>query len=190
MNYLDIIIAITLFLFGFKGYRKGLIIEIVSLAAFVIGIWGAMHFSDFTASQLSEFSKINPKHINTVAFILTFILLVILVNLIGKLVTKFIRTMNLSFINKLGGFVFGAAKGVLLCSLLLMVLNNFQLLGLVKDDVKQESLMYPYIEKTVPYIYQGFDLVKDAVEDLKEALPTNDSIATPEPTPVEHPDFV
>ena len=181
MNYLDIIIVIILFIFGFKGLKKGLIYEVVSLAAFAIGIWGAMHFSDFTAARLTEFIEINPKYINTVAFILTFILLVIFVNLIGKLVAKLIRTLNLGFINKIGGFLFGVAKGILLCSLLLMVLNNFQLLGLIKDDVKQESKTYPYIEKTVPYIYQGFDLVKDAVKDLNESLPTNDSIAFPEP---------
>ena len=183
MNYLDIIIAVILFLFGFKGWKKGLIIEVVSLAAFAVGIWGAMHFSDFTATKLSEFIEINPKYINTVAFILTFIILVILVNLIGKLVTKLIKTLNLGFVNKIGGFLFGAAKGVLLCSVILMVLNNFQLLGLVKEEVKQESLLYPYIEKTVPYIYQGFDLVKGAVKDLNDALPANDTIADPEPIP-------
>ena len=183
MNYLDIIIAITLFLFGFRGWKKGLIIEVVALASFVVGIWGAMNFSDFTANHLSEFTEINPKYINTVAFILTFILLVILVNLIGKLVTELIKKLNLGFINKIGGFLFGAIKGVLLCSVLLMVLNNFQLLGLVKEDVKQESLMYSFIEQTVPYIYQGFDLVKDAVQDLNDSLPTNDSIAAPESAP-------
>lgn len=184
MNYLDIIIAIILFIFGYRGFKKGLIIEIVSLTAFLVGIWGAMHFSDFTATHLSEFTEINPKYINTVAFILTFILLVILVNLIGKLVMKFIKTMNLSTVNKIAGFILGAAKGVLLCSLLLMVLNNLQIMGLVKEEVKKESLMYPYIEQAVPYIYQGFDLVKDAVKDLKESLPNNDSITAPEQAPV------
>ncbi|MCQ2302952.1 MAG: CvpA family protein [Bacteroidales bacterium] len=183
MNYLDIIIAIVLFFFGFRGYKKGLVIEVVSLASFVVGIWGAMHFSDFTAAHLSEFTEINPKYINTVAFILTFILLVILVNLIGKLVMKFVKTMNLSFFNRLGGSIFGAAKGILLCSLLVMVLNNFQLLGIIKEEVKQESLLYPFVEESVPYIYQGFDLVKEAIEDLNESLPDLDSIATPKSAP-------
>lgn len=183
MNYLDIIIAIILFLFGYRGFKKGLVVELVSLATFVVGIWGAMRFSDFTAARLSEFMEINPKYINTVAFILTFILLVILVNVIGKLVTKFIKSMNLSFANKLAGCILGVAKGVLLCSLMMMVLNNLQILGLIKEEVKQESLMYPYIEKSVPYIYQGFDLVKDAVKEFNESLHENDSIAVPEPTP-------
>lgn len=166
MNYLDIIIAIILFLFGFKGFRKGLIIEVVTLLAFGVGIYGAMHFSDFTATHLQDFMEINPKHLNTVAFVLTFILLVVLVNLIGRWITNLVKAMNLSFFNKLGGFVFGFAKGVLLCSVLVMVLNNLQLIGLVKSEVRDQSKLYPYIEMTVPFVYRGFDLVKDYAKEM------------------------
>ena len=168
MNYLDIIIAIILFLFGFKGFRKGLIIEVVTLLAFGVGIYGAMHFSDFTAEHLQDFMEINPKYLNTIAFVLTFVLLVIVVNLIGKAVTELVKAMELGFVNKVFGFVFGVAKGVLLCSILLLVLNNFQLIGILKPEVREQSRLYPYIEETVPYVYRGFDLVKDYA---KEVLP-------------------
>ena len=172
MNYLDIIIAIILFLFGWKGLRKGLIIEVVTLLAFGVGIYGAMHFSDFTAAHLQDFMEIKPQYLNTVAFVLTFIILVVLVNLIGRLISKWVKSMNLGFFDKLGGFLFGILKGVLLCSVLLMVLNNFQLLGVVKPKVKEESKLYPYIEQTVPYVYRGFDLVKDYAKDV---LPDDES---------------
>ena len=59
MNYLDIVIAVVLFLFGFKGLRKGLVIEIVTLLAFGVGIYGAMRFSDFTADRLQEVMTIH-----------------------------------------------------------------------------------------------------------------------------------
>lgn len=168
MNFLDIIIAVIILLFALKGLRKGIIIEVVTLIAFVVGIYGAMHFSDFTAEHMVEYIEVNPKYLNTVAFILTFILLVILVNLIGRAVSKLVKAMNLGFFDKLGGFLFGAAKGVLLCSVLLMVLINLQWAGFLKEEVKKESMLYPYVEMTVPYLYQGFDLVKDFV---KEKLP-------------------
>ena len=166
MNYLDIIIAIILFIFGWKGLRKGLIIEVVTLLAFGVGIYGAMHFSDFTAAHMQDFLEINPNYLNTVAFVLTFIILVVLVNLIGRLISKAIKSLNLGFFDKLGGFLFGIIKGVLLCSVMLMVLNNLQLLGVVKYDVKEKSKLYPYIEQTVPYVYRGFDLVKDYAQEV------------------------
>lgn len=166
MNYLDIIIAIVLFVFGWKGWKKGLILEVVTLLAFGVGIYGAMHFSDFTADHLQDFMEIKPQYLNTIAFVLTFILLAILVNIIGKLVTKAVHEMNLGFFNKLGGLAFGAAKGLLLCSTFVLVLNNLQILGLVKEEVKKESYLYPYVEKTVPYLYKGFDLVRGYAQDL------------------------
>ena len=115
---------------------------------------------------------IDPKYLNTIAFVLTFILLVIVVNLVGRLVTRAVRAMNLGFFNKLGGFLFGAAKGVLLCSTFVLVLNNLQFMGLVKEEVKKGSYLYPYVEKTVPYLYKGFDLVK---ETIKEHMPEEEA---------------
>ena len=178
MNYLDIVIAIILFLFGFKGLRKGLIIEVVTLLAFGVGIYGSMHFSDFTAEHLQEVMTIDPKYLNTVAFVLTFIILVIVVNIIGRWVKGVVQAMNLGFFDKLGGFVVGVAKGVLLCSTVVLVFNNLQFTGLIKEDVKKDSYLYPYIEKTVPYLYQGFDLVKEAIRNLNDpTAPETDSVA-------------
>ena len=171
MNYLDIVIAIILFLFGFGGLRKGLIVSVVSLLALGAGIYGSMHFSDFTAEHMQDVMNINPKYMNTVAFVLTFIILVIVVNVIGRLVKNLVKALNLGFIDRLGGFLFGALKGILLCSTFVLVLNNLQMMGLVKEELKQGSYLYPYVEKTVPYLYKGFDLVKDVV---KENLPENE----------------
>ena len=178
MNYLDIVVAIILFLFGWRGLRKGLVIEVVTLLAFGVGIYGAMHFSDFTAEHMQEVMNIDPKYLNTVAFIMTFVLLVILVNIIGRMLKKTLQAMNLGTFDKMGGFLFGAAKGVLLCSAFVLVLNNLQFTGLIKEDVKKDSFLYPYVEKTVPYLYQGFDLVKGVIHDFNEPdAPETDSIS-------------
>lgn len=168
MNYLDIIIAIILLLFGFKGFRRGLIIEVVTLLALVVGLYGAMHFSDFTAERLVEYIEVKPEYLNTIAFVLTFILLVIIVNLIGRAASKLANTLELGFLDKIGGFVFGAAKGLLLCSVFVVVFNNLQFFGIVKEEAKKESKLFPYVEQTVPYLYQGYGMVKDFV---KETMP-------------------
>ena len=54
MNYVDIILAAPLLLGAFKGFKKGLIIELISLIALAVGIWGAVHFSDFAVQLLAE----------------------------------------------------------------------------------------------------------------------------------------
>ena len=165
MNYLDIIIAVLLVVFGLSGWRKGIIIEIATLLGLGLGLYGAFHFSDFTAEKLVGLVEINPKYLNLIAFIVTFVVVALLVNVLGRLVSNLVKNLNLGFIDKIGGFLVGLAKGLLMCSLLVMLLNVMNLKGVVKDDAKQESLLYPYVEATVPYVYQGFDLVKEAVKN-------------------------
>lgn len=181
MNYLDIIIAIILILFGIKGLRKGLIIEVVTLLAFGVGIYGAMHFSDFTAARLQDVMEINPNYLNTIAFVLTFIVLVVLVNIIGRLVSRAVKSLNLGFFDKVGGFLFGVAKGVLLCSTLVLVLNNLQWTGIIKEEVRQQSFLYSHVEKAVPYLYKGFDLVKGYAQEM---LPIDENEKTEPSGPV------
>lgn len=175
MNYVDIIIVVVLVAFGIGGLRKGIITEAATLLGLGLGLYGAFHFSDYTGNKLLEWVEINPKYLNLISFIVTFIVVAILVNLLGRIVTKIVKSLNLGFIDKIGGFVFGIAKGILICSLLVMMFNVFKLNGIIKDKTKEESLLYPWIEKAVPYVYQGFDLAKEAIRDDDEICPEDSS---------------
>ena len=165
MNYIDIVILVLLVGFGLLGLRKGIITEAATLLGLGLGLYGAFHFSDFTANLLVERVSMDPKYLNLISFAVTFVVVAVLVFLLGKLVAKMVKAINLGFVDKLGGFLFGLVKGVLICSLLLMLLNALNLKHVIKDETKKESLLYPYMEQAVPYVYQGFDLVKEAVEN-------------------------
>ena len=170
MNYLDIIIAVMLIGFGLGGLRKGIIIEVTTLLGLVIGLYGAFHFSDFTAGKLLQFFEIDLKYLHLISFLVTFIVLAILVNLLGRLTAKLIKAINLGFIDKIGGFIIGVAKGLLICSLLIMLLNVLNLKGTIKEKTKKESIIYPWVERAVPYVYQGFDIVKEAVHNASSSV--------------------
>ena len=169
MNYIDIIILVLLVAFGIGGLRKGIITEAATLLGLGLGLYGAFHFSDFTAEQLVKFVEIDQKYMNVISFAVTFIVVAVLVFLLGKLVAKLVKAINLGFVDKIGGFLIGLAKGVLISSLLVMLLNALNLNSVIKDQTKQESLLYPYIEQAVPYVYEGFDLVKEAVQNATGA---------------------
>ena len=183
MNYVDIIILLLLVGFGIGGWRKGLITEAATLLGLGIGLYGVFHFSDFTADKLVQWVEINPKYLNVISFVVTFVVLTILVNLLGRLVSKLVKSINLGFLDRIGGLVFGIAKGLLICSLLVMLLNNLQLKGVVKDKHKEESLLYPYVEMAVPYVYQGFNLVKEAVQNATDDEDSTDKGAINDEVP-------
>ena len=158
INLVDILIIVPLLLFAWNGYRKGLIIEVASLAALVLGLYAAFYFSDFAAKILNDNFNINEKYIAIIAFLLTLIVVVFFVITTGKVVQKFVEIIFLGFINKLAGSVFGLLKGALIISLLIFAINYFNFGSFIfKEETKQKSISYEKIESIAPWMFSWLD---------------------------------
>ena len=121
MSIIDIVLG-ALLLFGLiRGAMKGLFVEIASLCALILGVWGAIHFSYFAADLLDSKVDWDEKTINIVAFAITFVVIVIAISLAGKALTKLADFAALGILNKLLGGVFGALKIGRILSVLLIV---------------------------------------------------------------------
>lgn len=170
MNYLDLIIGIILIIFAISGYKRGLIIEAFYLAAFIIGIYGAMYFSDWITDILSNVIDMNREYLSIIAFILIFIVLIVVIRLLGKLISKLVGAIYLGFIDKIGGFVFGILKGALLTSILIMVLNIFNIGDVIKKETREKSFLYRTTEEIANILYQNHDVVENAInKSLKKS---------------------
>ena len=110
MTVIDIVLG-ALLLFGLvRGFMKGLFVEIASLLALVLGVYGAIHFSDFAASFLNSRVDWDEKYINIVAFAITFVVIVLAIVLAGKALTKLADFAALGILNKLLGGVLVSLK--------------------------------------------------------------------------------
>ncbi len=168
MNHLDIILAIPLLWFAYKGFRKGLVIELTSLVALLLGIYMAIHFSDITATYLSEWFNIQGKYISIVSFSLTFIGVVILVYFVGKLIEKFVDILLLGLVNKALGMLFGLLKMALVLSTFIYILNSISINILPKQSCDQSMLFRP-IERLVPALLPKLNKFRDKWRE--ESLP-------------------
>jgi membrane protein required for colicin V production len=167
MSIIDIVLA-ALLLFGFiRGLFKGLFVEIASLVALVVGVYGAIHFSGFAAEFLDSKVDWNEKTINIVAFAITFVVIVLAISLAGKALTKLADFAALGLLNKLLGGVFGAVKIGLILSVLLIVFNklNNTLPFMEKEDL-EESILYHPVKSLAPLIFPN--LIKSEVEETSE----------------------
>ncbi len=141
VNYFDIIIAVPLIWFGYKGFTKGIIIEITSILAFILGIWGGIYFSDYISDAVID--NINSEYEPIISFTIIFVAIVILVFILGKLLEKIINIAQLKIANKLGGAAFGVAKVVLMLSFLVTIIDRYdQQFELLPQDMKNESTLY------------------------------------------------
>jgi len=103
MNWIDFVI-IALLAFGLiGGFINGLIIEIAELAALVLGVWGAIHFSWWTADKLSGWFDMHSSWTGIVSFAVTFIAIVIAIYLLGKLLDSLLKAVALGFFGKIFG---------------------------------------------------------------------------------------
>ena len=75
LNYFDVVIAIFLLWSAYRGISKGFVIMAASLAALVLGVWGAIRFSGFTQAKLLEFFDMQTQYLGLIAFAITFLIM-------------------------------------------------------------------------------------------------------------------
>lgn len=162
MNYIDIVLGILLVLSAISGFRKGLIVELASLAALILGIWGAIEFSYITSEFLVENFDWQWDHLNIVSFIITFIVIVILVHIVGNTVTKLVETAMLGFVNKFAGLVFGFLRGALFLSIVLVVFDKIdEDVEILSKETKANSRMYEPLRNLAPSIFPFINFWED-----------------------------
>ncbi|MFW6289744.1 MAG: CvpA family protein [Mariniphaga sp.] len=154
MNYIDIILIVFLLLAAFNGFRRGLISEVASLAALVLGVWGAIEFSGVTSEFLRESLGWEANHMNLMAFILTFVAIVILVHLVASSLTKLVEVAMLGWANRITGLVFGVLKTAFILSILLLVFNKIdEEVHILSEETKINSQLYEPIRKFAPSVF-------------------------------------
>lgn len=168
MSILDILIGIPLLYAVYKGFKNGLIFEIATLVALILGIYGAIHFSDFTAQFIRDRFDYDSDYMGYIAFGVTFIVIVVLVNIIGKLLNSFIEAIALGMFNRLLGMVFGLAKGVIIVGIIVLLVDYVdQKFSFISDEKKSESILYEpmkYVSETI------FDVFSSDLGDTKDMI--------------------
>lgn len=169
MNYIDIILGLLLLFAAISGFRKGLVSELASLAALILGIWGAIEFSYITTDFLIENFDLQTKYLNIISFVITFVVIVILVHIVGSAVNKFIETAMLGFINKLAGLAFGILRSALILSIILVVFDKIdEDVEILSMEAKQESRLYEPIRNFAPSLFPFINLWDTSDEPNKE----------------------
>mgnify|MGYP000335324492 CR=1 FL=1 len=175
MNYIDIIVGVILLFLGVRGFAKGLIVELASIAALFLGVWMAVKFSFTVEGYLASQTEIDPDYLPAAAFALVFIGVVIGVHFLARIVQRILKLAALGFVNRVAGAVFGVLKGAVILSFIFVFINSFGggKFHLISPELRNNSLTYPYLSKlgpsVMPFItnsewYQELDLMKDEID--------------------------
>jgi membrane protein required for colicin V production len=153
MNFLDYSLLIIVAVFTILGYRKGIIVSLVSIAALVLGIYAAVNFSNYLDATLMENLNPSRKWLPFLSFGFTFLLVLVGVLLVGKVMEKLVDIAGLRFVNRLFGAILGALKGVILASVLFFIVVTVDHNGKwLSPEMKKNSLFYTQLSTVFPKI--------------------------------------
>ncbi|MCX6334773.1 MAG: CvpA family protein [Bacteroidia bacterium] len=184
MNWIDFIIVIAIILSIISGFTNGLVKEVASLVGLILGIWGAIKFSDFTADKLYEWFDMSGKYVGIIAFIITFCAIVVIIHFIGIMADKVVDAISIGFLNRLLGMAFGAVKNILIMSVIFTVLNAIEARRPFLPKAIEGSKFYKPISDIVPAIFpvigegnlkQSFDRFKK--QTIPEHQPDTTEVA-------------
>ena len=172
MNFIDIIISIFVLLFAYKGLKRGIIKELISLLSLILGIYIAINFSFLLEDYLSKNLSKYEEFVSIISFIVVFLIVFLFLKTAGFVIKKLVKTLQLGFLDKLLGLLFGASKIALILSFLLLEIqhlsNTFG--NIIPKEETQRSVLYKPIYNIVPTILPVAKERKTWTRKLKKTI--------------------
>ena len=149
INWLDVILVLPLVVGLVRGLMRGLISEIIAIVVVILGVLGARFGAPpFSAWLLTQFAW--PQGVcDVVAYTMLFLGIAILLSVLARLLTKFMRKIHLGWANRLAGGLFGIAKYGLIVLIVVFVMDrtNDAFHWLDGAQVVSDSVIYPLMVK-------------------------------------------
>ena len=160
MNSTDVCILIGIVLFVAVGFRDGFLKKIFTSLGFLGGLIFATKYTPDLAERLSAWLNFSQDTSIVMAFFIIFMFIMISVNLFYRWFGQ-TGSETLKIWSRLGGGVLGVAQGALSVSLVLLLLDVFDI---PTEETKQESLFYEEALQVAP---NAFDYTTSWMPDSK-----------------------
>lgn len=167
MKTLDIILLIPLVFGAIMGFRKGLLIEIIGIIAFVLAIIAGFKLMEVGITILSEYIDGYTELMPFISFIVIFLAIILLINMLGKLLKKMIDMTILGGFDRAAGAVVGLLKWAIGVSILLWLCLNF---GVELPGQSDDLVLYPFMAELGPNLISRLDTVLPFAQDMLDSI--------------------
>ncbi|RLD25007.1 MAG: CvpA family protein [Bacteroidetes bacterium] len=159
------------------GFKKGFILEIITLLALILAVIGGFHFLHWGMSVLTDNFQLSGKFLPFLAFLLIFVGIVALVNAIGQVLKKVVHMAFLGGVDRIAGALLGAVKFVFFFSVLIWA---FQIFGVeLPQHLQDDSFFYTYIVAIAPATVDLFGFIIPASSELMDEISDLLNFSTP-----------
>ena len=173
MNTIDVGILVILGFFCIKGLFRGIILEIFTLLGWIVGFVIALREKSLLASWMIESLKLPELPANILGFLVILFAIVLLLRWAGRALKYTTRWTFIGWLDRGGGFIFGAAKGLIAASLLLSL---FAVIPAQEawEDRQEASILYEPVRSVAPAVFnfllKAFPKAKDFYEEIRDGF--------------------
>lgn len=165
---IDILFVLVMVYAIFRGFSRGGIIGIFSLLAFLVGLAAALKLTVTCSRFVEHLLKFHASWLPVVIFLILFLGVATLVNLLAGLLEKFVQMALLGWLNRLIGIVFYVFLYAVFCSILLWFANQIYL---ITPTMKESSKAYPFLIRFGPEVIREIanflPIFKNVFRDLE-----------------------
>ena len=162
MNLIDLIIIAIISVGVIRGYSKGLIIELSSFFGIFISFFISGNIDSLLSQQIIKFINLNLNLVNTISFIIIFILSYSLIIFFAKGFTKLAKIVYLGLLNSLMGGLFGGLKLLLILLILTKVVFSLNLLSI---SLISESTLMVQMHILSEILFDSFEISTELYQE-------------------------
>jgi membrane protein required for colicin V production len=146
LNYFDVIVIALIVLLGLKGLLRGFIKEVFALVGIIGGVFIASRIAMDVGNIVDTVIPMsNNNTVLLVGFILSLIGVWIIAYVLGTIISKMFSMSGLGFVDRIFGFLFGAAKVFLLFAIIAYASSRIETFKNKLDEKLGNTLMYPIL---------------------------------------------
>ena len=164
MNTLDIIIIIPLVFGAFKGFRKGLLMELVSILSLLLALVCSFHFMHKGVSMLSGYLGNESSLLPVFSFLIIFMVVLMGVFYLGKALKTVLDVTLLGSVDDIAGAILGMLKWGLVFSVFLWLFDKAGIM--LPAKMTASSVLFPYVVAYAPRLLDIVNSLLPFTDDL------------------------
>jgi len=164
MGLIDIILLIIIVAGAIRGFMRGFIHQLATIAGLIIGFLAAKALYMVVAEKLSMYiPSTSMTVLQVIAFIAIWLIIPLLFTILASFLTRTAEMLSLKAFNQFLGLLIGTVKWVLILGLLINVFDYLDADNRVMSQTrKEESLLYYPIKDVISNF---FPVAKDITNE-------------------------
>jgi membrane protein required for colicin V production len=156
---------------AYKGYSRGLLLELGTILAFVVATVLGFKLMDKAVGFIKPYID-QESLIPFFSFLLVFIGVLVGLITINKILKKFLDYTIFGIADDIAGAVLGVLKWAFAISVILWLMNEVDII--LPQEYSEGSFLYPFIIKYSPvlidFVAGMMPMAKDLIDSIKENL--------------------